>query len=41
LLEQAIKNPESDMLSLEPLQEFMNELHRTENSLTGVYADLT
>ena len=41
LLEQEIKSPESDLLSLEQLPEFMDELHRTESSLTTVYAALT
>ena len=41
LLEQEIKRPESDLLGLEQLPEFMDELHRTESSLTTVYAALT
>jgi len=41
MLEQEIKRPESNLLSLEQLPEFMDELHRTELSMDTVYAALT
>ena len=41
LLEQEIRHPESDLISLNKLPEFMNELHRTEISMAAVYAAVT
>jgi HPt (histidine-containing phosphotransfer) domain-containing protein len=41
LLEQEIKKPETDLLNLERLPEFMNELHFTEKSMASVYIAMT
>jgi CheY-like chemotaxis protein/HPt (histidine-containing phosphotransfer) domain-containing protein len=41
LLEQEIKRPESNLVCLEQLPEFLNELHRTEKSMAAAYAAMT
>jgi CheY-like chemotaxis protein/HPt (histidine-containing phosphotransfer) domain-containing protein len=41
LLEQEMKRPESDLMALAQLPEFLKELHRTEKSMTAIYAAMT